>query len=87
MSITFEKKHTTAAIGAIGALVSAMAVYKLLPKAAGVKETEGDADTVSTDVSSTPPELTEGEKKARDEARAAAHKRLREKCMVKKSSS
>ena len=85
MSMKMEKKYTTI-IGAVAAAASCLALYSFLPKMIDQK-VDNDADTVDTELSPTPPELTEEEKKARDEARAAAHKRLREKCMIKKSSS
>ena len=83
-----DKKMYATAFGAVAAAVSAgLALYTFGPKKGTKGETidHGDAETVESELSSSPPELTEEEKKAKEEANAAALKRLKEKCMVKKS--
>ena len=78
-----EKKVATV-LGAVAATISAIALYTFIPKMVGAKN--DDADTVDSELSATPPELTAEEKKAVEEARVAAHKRLKDKCKVKKVS-
>lgn len=84
-----EKKMYATVFGAVAAAASAsLALYAFRPKGAAEgddKMDHGDAETVESDLSASPPELTEEEKKAKEEANAAALKRLKEKCMVKKS--
>lgn len=79
-----EKKMYATVIGALAASAS-LALYAFFPKGAEGEKFDGDEATVESELSAIPPELTEEEKKARDETRAAAHKRLKEKCMVKKT--
>mmetsp|Transcript_3077 Transcript_3077/g.7234 ORF Transcript_3077/g.7234 Transcript_3077/m.7234 type:complete len:89 (-) Transcript_3077:279-545(-) len=88
MSSLSEKKMYATVLGAVAAAASAgLALYTFNSKGAVEgKQLDGDEETVESELSATPPELTEEEKKAVEEAKAAAHKRLKEKCMVKKSS-
>ncbi|CAJ1950560.1 unnamed protein product [Cylindrotheca closterium] len=87
-----EKKMYATALGAVAAAASAgLALYAFGPKKASpadgeAEKIDGDAETVETELSISPPELSEEEKKAKEEANAAALKRLKEKCAVKKSS-
>ena len=82
---TSEKKMYATVFGAVAATAS-LALYAFRPKGIEGKKIDVDEETVDSELSRTPPELTEEEKKAMEEARAAAHRRLKEKCMIKKSS-